>query len=143
MRHPDLDGPGGPQTQTATRPRLGSRGDVREALARTAGVMADAGRSAGARPASPALPDRGADAEDGQGADGRGAQAVLATRAQLRASVTAYVRRLRADGTTPQHAVVLVEEAVREALSASPRAPVARTLAEDVVRWTIEACEAA
>ncbi|GLC25123.1 hypothetical protein rosag_16360 [Roseisolibacter agri] len=66
-------------------------------------------------------------------------QQSLALRAQLRASVTAYARHLRADGEPPQRMLVLVKSAMREATPPELDPYDARALMEDVVRWSIEA----
>jgi len=70
---------------------------------------------------------------------GRALQRSLALRAQLRASVTAYVRALRAEQTPPQRALVLVKTAVQEAPPPALDADEARALMDDVVRWCVEA----
>ncbi len=59
--------------------------------------------------------------------------------AQLRASVTAYVHHLRADGLPPERMLVLVKSAVHDATPAALDVDEARRLMEDVVRWSVEA----
>jgi len=66
-------------------------------------------------------------------------QASLAIRAELRASVTAYVRHLRTDGVPPERMLVLVKSAVREVTPPELDAVEARELMEDVVRWSVDA----
>jgi hypothetical protein len=62
-----------------------------------------------------------------------------AIRAQLRASLTGYVRRLAAEGLPAERMLVLVKRAVRDALPSQADPDQARLLLEDVVRWSIEA----
>lgn len=62
-----------------------------------------------------------------------------AFRAQLRASVSAYVRHLRDAGTPSERMVVLVKGAVRDFAPRDLEATEARALMDDVVRWSIEA----
>ena len=62
-----------------------------------------------------------------------------AARAQIRASVTAFVRQLRMRGTPPEGMLVQVKGAAREALPAPMVGPEARAVIEDVVRWSIAA----
>jgi hypothetical protein len=59
-----------------------------------------------------------------------------ALRAMVRAAATAYVRRLRADGTTPERMLVLVKSATSD--HGSPGFG-AQELTNDIVRWSIEA----
>jgi hypothetical protein len=59
-----------------------------------------------------------------------------ALRALVRASATAYARRLRDDGTTPERMVVLVKAAA--AHRGVPEFSV-QELTNDIVRWSIEA----
>lgn len=59
-----------------------------------------------------------------------------ALKAVVRASATAYARRLRADGTTPERMLVLVKGAAGH--RGIPGFGT-RELTEDVVRWSIEA----
>jgi hypothetical protein len=66
-------------------------------------------------------------------------RASLALRAELRASITAYVRHLRADGVPAERMVVLVKTTVRDAVPPELDAFEARELMEDVVRWSIDA----
>ena len=62
-----------------------------------------------------------------------------ALRAQLRASVAAYARRLKAEGQPSERMLVLVKTAVREAVPPEFDAVEVRELLEDVVRWSVEA----
>lgn len=57
-------------------------------------------------------------------------------RALVRASATAYVRRLRADGATPERMLVLVKVAAGHPGASGFGA---RELTNDIVRWSIEA----
>ena len=57
-------------------------------------------------------------------------------RALLRASATAYARRLRADDIPPERMVVLVKEAAGQPSSIGFAA---QELTSDMVRWSIEA----
>ena len=57
-------------------------------------------------------------------------------RALVRASATAYARRLRDEGTTPERMLVLVKVAAGQS---GPHGVGARELTNDVVRWSIEA----
>ena len=59
--------------------------------------------------------------------------------AQLRASVSAYVRHLRADGVPSEKMLVLVKTVVREATPPELDAYEARALMEAVVRWSVDA----
>jgi hypothetical protein len=59
-----------------------------------------------------------------------------ALRALVRASATAYARRLRADGATPERMLVLVKTAA--GASSSPGFGM-QQLTNDIVRWSIEA----
>jgi hypothetical protein len=60
-------------------------------------------------------------------------------RAELRESVVAYVRDLRAQGVPSERMLVLVKVAVREATPPELDAYEARALMEDVVRWSVDA----
>lgn len=62
-----------------------------------------------------------------------------ALRAQLRASVTAYVRHLKHDGLPPERMLVQVKSAVRDATPPELDHDAAKRLMEDVVRWSVEA----
>jgi hypothetical protein len=73
------------------------------------------------------------------GASGRAVQDSVALRAQLRASVTAYVCHLRGDGVPAERMLVLVKSAVREATPPELDVWEACELMEDVVRWSVEA----
>jgi hypothetical protein len=66
----------------------------------------------------------------------RSAGELHALRALVRASATAYARRLREQGTTPERMLVLVKTAAGH--PGSPGFGV-RELTNDVVRWSIEA----
>jgi len=59
-----------------------------------------------------------------------------ALRAIVRAAATAYVRRLRGEGTTPERMLVLVKTATSQ--HGSPGFG-AQELTNDIVRWSIEA----
>jgi hypothetical protein len=73
------------------------------------------------------------------GASERMVQESDALRAQLRASVAAYARRLKAEGQPPERMLVLVKTAVRDAVPPEFDAVEVRELLEDVVRWSVEA----
>ena len=73
------------------------------------------------------------------GASAELVQASLALHAELRASITACVRRLHADGLPAERVLVRVKAAVREAMPSELEPSEARDLMEDAVRWTIEA----
>ncbi len=62
-----------------------------------------------------------------------------ALRAQLRASVTAYVHHLKADGLPPERMLILVKSVVLDASPAALDVDDARRLMDDVVRWSVEA----
>ena len=62
-----------------------------------------------------------------------------ATRAELRAAVTALTRRLRDEGATPELVLVEVKSAVQEHLLPTLGPNEIRDLVTDVVRWAIEA----
>jgi hypothetical protein len=66
-------------------------------------------------------------------------QESLALREQLRASVTAYVRHLKADGLPAERVLVFVKSAVREGAAPELDPAEVRALMEDVVRWSVEA----
>ena len=66
-------------------------------------------------------------------------QASTALRAELRTSVTAYVRHLRDEGVPPERMLVLVKSTLRESTPADLDALEARALMEDVVRWSVDA----
>ena len=66
------------------------------------------------------------------------ARVTLALQAQLRASVTAYVRRLRNDGVPPEQTLVDVKAVVREATPPELAIIESRELMAEVVRWSIE-----
>jgi hypothetical protein len=66
-----------------------------------------------------------------------------ALRAQLRASITAYVRRLHDDGVPPQRMLILVKDAIREAVPQELPLDDSRALIDEVVRWSIDAFYAA
>jgi hypothetical protein len=66
----------------------------------------------------------------------RGSEDIRTLRALVRASATAYARRLKADGLPPERMLVLVKTA-----AGHPGEPGfgARELTSDVVRWSIDA----
>jgi hypothetical protein len=64
---------------------------------------------------------------------------VLALHAELRASITAYVRHLHADGLPAERVLVRVKTAVREATPPELDPSEARDLMEHAVRWSIAA----
>ena len=66
-------------------------------------------------------------------------QASLGLREQLRATVVAYVRQLKADGLPPERVLVLVKAAVLEATPPEFERGEARALMEEAVRWSVEA----
>ncbi len=66
-----------------------------------------------------------------------------ALRAELQASVAAYVRTLRSGGLAAERVVVLVKNVVRESTSEMLDVGEARDLMEEVVRWSIEVYYAA
>ena len=66
------------------------------------------------------------------------ARVTQALRAQLRASVTAYVRRLRNDGVPPEQALVDVKAVVSGATPPELAIIESRELMAEVVRWSIE-----
>jgi hypothetical protein len=68
--------------------------------------------------------------------DARSVGEFRALRALVRTSATAYARRLRDDGTTPERMVVLVKAAATH--RGVPGFSV-RELTNDIVRWSIEA----
>lgn len=63
----------------------------------------------------------------------------VAMRAQLRASLTDYTRRLAADGLPAERVLVMVKAAVRGALPPRGDPDRASELMADVVRWMIAA----
>ena len=65
-------------------------------------------------------------------------QASAASRALLRASLTAYVNALRADDLPPERMLRLVKSAVTDALPDGTGTVASRLLVEDAVRWSIE-----
>ena len=60
-------------------------------------------------------------------------------RAQLRASVSEYVRRLRDDGLPPEQALVQLKETVYAAGTLYPSSADSRDLIEQIVRWAVAA----
>jgi hypothetical protein len=122
-----------PDGATEATDGIGSRGHLQRTLERaraairTSGELTADSRSVVAR------------SEELVGVSAQRVQASLALRALLRASVTAYARRLHADGVPPQRMLVLVKTAVREATPAQLDPYEARDLMEDVVRWSVEA----
>jgi hypothetical protein len=112
---------------------LGSRAHIRETLDHARAVIrASQERTAASHSAL-------ARAEALAGASERVVNEALALRAQLRASVTAYVLHLRAGGAPPERMLVEVKSAVREATPPELDTFEARDLMEDVVRWSVEA----
>ena len=112
---------------------LGSRSHVQQTLDRARAAI----RSARERTAiSRSVLAR---AEALAGGSERVIQESIALRAQLRASVTAYVRHLKSDGLPPERMLVLVKTTVREGLPEDLDVYEARELMEDVVRWSVEA----
>jgi hypothetical protein len=113
---------------------FGSLADLRRAMA----------RAAEARAASDALDAR-------RSADGRGEHDDESSRASheaegwralMRASLTAFVRRMRDDGLASERVLEIVRAS---ALDARPRTLAhrsARALLEDALRWTLEAYQA-
>lgn len=93
------------------------------AVDRTAGVW-------GARN-GPVIPD-----DVARPREDRNAGDFRALRALVRASATAYARRLRTEGTTPERMVVLVKAAATH--HGVPEFSV-QELTNDIVRWSIEA----
>jgi hypothetical protein len=73
------------------------------------------------------------------GASERIVQESVDLREQLRASVSAYARRLRAEGQPSERMLILVKTAVREAVPPELDSVELRELLEDVVRWSVEA----
>jgi hypothetical protein len=122
-----------PQRTADPRARIGSREHVRRTLADCRRTVETAQAQ---RARSQSLLARAADLID------RGERVVqqsLALRAQLRASVTAYVHHLRAEELPSERVLVLVKSTVREAAPPELDVVEARDLMEDVVRWSIEA----
>ena len=112
---------------------LGSRAHIRQTLDRARTAMHEA-RERTTR--SHTLLAR---AEALAGASPRAVQESVALRAELRASVTAYVRQLKADGMPSERMLVQVKSAVHDATPPELDPYEARELMEDVVRWSIEA----
>jgi hypothetical protein len=71
-----------------------------------------------------------------QVASGHTPTTVTGLRALVRAAATAYARRLRDDGETPERMLVLVKAAASS--HGSPRFA-SQELTSDIVRWSIEA----
>ena len=112
---------------------LGSRAHVRSTIARAReAIRASHERTAQSRLAV-------ARAEALVGASDRVLQASTALRAQLRASVTAYVHRLKREGLPPERMLVDVKSAVIEATPSDLEPFERRELMDEVVRWSIEA----
>ena len=129
---PDAGGGGG--TSGSAHPGgLGSRAHIRQTLERARSAIRESRERASTSRSLLARAEALADAS------GRVLQESLAIRAQLRASVTAYVRHLKDDGIPSERVVVLVKTAVRDAAPPELDAWDARDLMEDVVRWSIEA----
>jgi hypothetical protein len=122
-----------PEAPDPLRAPIGTREHVRRTLANARETLAAArtqhARSRSLLARAAALLDQGE----------RVVQQSVALRAQLRASVTAYVHSLRAEQLPPQQVLVQVKSAVREATPPELDVVDARELMEDVVRWSIEA----
>ena len=73
------------------------------------------------------------------GASARSVEESVALRAEIRASVVAYTRRLKLEGLPSERMLVLVKTAVREAVPPELDAVELRELLEDAVRWSVEA----
>jgi hypothetical protein len=118
--------------ETAER-ALGSDGHVRETLGRAReAIRASRERTAQSRSVL-------ARAESLIDASEPAVRESHALRAQLQTSVTAYVRRLRADGLPSERMLVQVKSVVRDATPPELDVDEARELMEDVVRWSVEA----
>jgi tryptophanyl-tRNA synthetase len=120
------------QTSEVRDGALGTRGHVRQTLERARQTLRTAReRTATAR----ALVARAESLVDGSS---RAVRDSVALRAQLRASITAYVCHLRADGVSPEQMLILVKSTVREAPLSELTHWESRALMEDVVRWSVE-----
>lgn len=108
---------------------VGSPGHLRSTFAQAVAVTDRAMGYWLARNATPILADRSDHSEDGSGD-------IRALRALVRASATAYVRRLKETGVTPERMVVLVKEAAGHP---GARGFAAQELTSDLVLWSIEA----
>jgi hypothetical protein len=117
--------------------RLGTDGHVRLTLDRVSHLLADA-RSRQTR--AEALQSR---TDAALATSQRAVHEPAAVEAALRASVTAYVQRLHDEHVPPQRMLVLVKDAVREAVAADTDVLERRALMACVVRWSIEAYYAA
>jgi hypothetical protein len=117
--------------------RLGTDAHVRLTLGRVSHLLADA-RSQQTR--AEALPSRTDAALATCRSAARDSEALEAA---LRASVSAYAQRLHGEQVPPQRMLVLVKDAVREAMPADTDVLECRALMACVVRWSIEAYYAA
>jgi hypothetical protein len=122
--------PGVPAAQPGT---LGSRAHIRETLERVRGTV----RAAGERRASSA--SRLTEAAARLEGSAEALRVSQALRAQMRASVTAYARHLRASGEPSERVVVLVKSAFAEAMPPELDVLEVRAVMADAVRWSIEA----
>ncbi len=108
---------------------VGSPGHLRSTFAR---AVAATDRAVGywlARNATPILADRSDHSEESSGD-------IRALRALVRASATAYARKLKETGVTPERMVVLVKEAAGHP---GAQGVAAQELTSDLVLWSIEA----
>lgn len=112
---------------------LGSRAHIRHTVERACVAIRDARRIA---EENSFLRARAAEVAD---ASREAVRRSVESRTQLRESVAAYVRHLRADGLPSERVVVLVKSAVWESTPSGLEVVEARTLMQDVVRWTVEA----
>ena len=120
---------------------LGTNAHIRLTLGRVSHLLAD---SRIRRERSQALQSRTEEVLTTSHRAVRESEALRAAlRLTLRASVTAYVRRLHDEQVPPERMLVLVKDAVRAATPASADVLEGRELMESVVRWSIEAYYAA
>jgi hypothetical protein len=119
------------QRRASSESALGSRAHIQLTLERARGSIA-ALRHERVRSELPHGPQTPSDVSSAS------ARVTLALRAQLRASITAYVRRLRRDGATPEQTLVDVKEVVREATPPELAIVESRELMAEVVRWSVE-----
>ena len=110
---------------------LGSRGHIQRTLARAREPIATLRRER-SRSELPYGTPTPADVSSA------GVRVTQALRAQLRASVTAYVRRLRSDGGSPEQTLVDVKAVVRDATPPELAIVESRELMAEVVRWSVE-----
>ena len=118
---------------SSERGSVGSRAHVRQTLERAHATLAAARGRLGD---SDATLER---AGDRTAASERAVQESLALRTQLHASVTAYVRGLKADAIPPERMLALVKSTVLEATPPELDVAQGRALMEDAVRWSIDA----